>query len=142
MLSYKIEGLNETIADLNKKVSQLKRAKINSQSRAADFGLNEAKTRVPVDSGETRDNITKLDNEEDSIIISIPALSDLTAPNENTYPTDKPRAVNVLIDNADTSALGWDAPRSGEFGFMQNTVEPTRQEFIRLLNVEIQEVTA
>lgn len=150
MLSYKITGLNETLTSLSRTQNLIRKGKQTAQTQAATFGLNMAQRKVPVDTGETRDNIkVTINSYEESIITSIPAPSDMREHRMEFNDgfsefLDDARPVNVLLDEGRVNELNWGkrrTPKRGQFGFMKTTVEPTREEFIRLLNVEIQEAT-
>lgn len=144
MFNLKIVGLNETIANLTKVADKIKKAKYDSQVEASQFGLLLAKEKVPKDTLATFQGIyTKIDSPDESLIISVADPSDLVDKRGEDY-YDKGKPLNIYLDEGYLEGLNWGertTPKNGEFGFMKTTVEPTREEFIRLLNVEIQEAT-
>lgn len=121
------------------------RAMRDSIRGAASFGVLEAQRRVPKDSLATMHQIVELDFDNESWVVSRPDPSDLR--NKVTADGrvwDKGKALNVLLETGDIAQLNWHGrtgPKTGEFHFMENSVEPISRELQSLLIKRIDEIT-
>lgn len=130
MIKAKVTGVTEFKLKMENIKRGIENEKKKAQELAANFGEQEAKKRVPVDTGETHDWINSLDFPKESWILSVTSPTDLIP-------------VNVYINEELVDLLQWGnrrSPKTGEFHFMDNTVEPTTQEFISLLNLGLSRI--
>ena len=156
-MKIRFEGVEKTVSNLNLCVQRLKKTKKSAQSDASIFGKEVVLSKVPMGSGNIADGITNIDTDAFSEVISMPSLDPedtrekqitITRGSRSFTITDpgKPN-LNVLLETGDVDALNWkpfgvSQPNNGrEFHFMENSVPQTREEFIRLLNVGVQEAT-
>jgi len=156
-MKVRFEGVEKTVSNLKLCATRLKRTKETTQKEAGLFGLEVVQKKVPLTSGEVSKNIVNLNMPEQTEIISMPSLDpddvnekkiSITRGGRTFTITDpgKPN-LNVLLEIGDIDALNWkpfgvSQPKGDrQFHFMENSVPQTREEFIRLLNVGIQEAT-
>jgi hypothetical protein len=157
-MRVRFEGVEKTVSNLKLCATRLKRTKETTQKEAGLFGLEVVQKKVPFESGEVSQNIVNLDMPEQTEIISMPSLGKddvdekemwVEKPDGRRFKITDPGKpnLNVLLEIGDIDALNWkpfgvSQPKGDrQFHFMENSVPQTREEFIRLLNVGIQEAT-
>jgi hypothetical protein len=128
------------LKEISKKFGQLEKelnsAVNNSVEDAATFGLEEARRRVPKDTLGTFSGIRKFVFDNQGFIVSEQVVDDVNHQGQRIQ-------LNQLLEEGNLRELEWGRrtePKSGEFHFMENTIEPTKQELINVLQLNIERI--